>query len=254
VYGRPDGYAGFDLYVSQRASLTAPWGEPQNLGPNINTSSSEQNPALSLDEHILYFTSDRPGGVGGSDIYGSRRHNRKNDLAWQEPVNLGSGVNSYKNENGPALFEDDETGAIYLYFGSDRPGGLGGIDIYASTLQPDESFGPSEIVYELNTIYNDQRPSIRRDGLEIFFDSTRRPGGFGITDLWVTTRLSTSEHWSIPVNLGSLINTADVDVRPSLSFDGTALYFHSGGRGGYGGYDLFVSTRTRLKGNDEDEK
>jgi hypothetical protein len=57
--------------------------------------------------------------------------------------------------------------------------------------------------------------------------------------------------WSAPVNLGPVINTAGQDVRPALSFDGTALYFHSGGRGGQGDFDLFVTTRALVAGRDQ---
>ncbi len=256
VQDRPGGYGGFDIWVSQRASVYDTWGEPQNLGPNINTPYNEQTPTLSLDEHSLYFVSDRPGGVGGFDMYVSRRHNRRDDFAWRTPEILGGGVNSIYDEFGPSFFEDDETGTIHLYFCS-NPGGPSEFDIYESILQPDDTFGPPELVNELNSSARDRldaRPCIRRDGLEIFFDSNRKEGSVGGNDLWVSTRRSISDPWSTPVNLGPLINTKGVEVRPALSFDGTSLYFHSGGRGGYGDYDLFVCTRTKLKGPDEDEK
>jgi len=246
VNNRPGGFGGFDIYVSQRARVSDPWGEPKNLGTNINGPSNEQTPALSLDENRLYFASDRSGGLGSFDLYVSRRDNNRDDLAWKPPVNLGSGVNSNGDEIGPALFEDAKTGTITLYFGSSRPGGLGAYDIYAGTLRPDETFGPAALVRELSSTANDQRPAIRRDGLEMFLDSTRA-GGQGSTDLWVSTRPSTSDPWSTPLNLGPVINTGSLEVRPALSFDGTSLYFNSGGHGGYGDFDLFVSRRIEIK-------
>lgn len=248
---RPGGYGGFDLWVSQRATVHDPWGSPKNLGPTINTSGNEQTPTLSLDGHRLYFASSRPGGFGGLDLYVSRRHNKRDDLGWRLPVNLGSGVNSSAAERGPAPFEDDETGSVTLYFSSNRPGGLGGEDIYASTLQPDETYGPSEVVPELSSPLNDAVPEIRRDGLEMFLAA--QPTAEQWPDLWVSTRESTSDPWSTPVNLGYVVNSADyLDFRPALSFDGRALYFHSdSARGdGWGDYDLYVTTRTRL--GDED--
>jgi Tol biopolymer transport system component len=247
---RPGGYGDLDIYVSQRASIHDAWGTPQNLGPDINTSSSETTPTVSLDGHWLYFASNRPGGIGGQDLYVSRRHSKRDDFGWQPAVNLGSGVNTSANERGPAHFEDDETGTTTLYFSSTRPGGIGAEDIYASTLQPDETYAPAMIILELSSAYNDSNPAIRRDGLEMFLGSGR-PVQFGGTDLWVSTRPSTSDPWSNPVNLGAVVNSAYLDFRPAISFDGTALYFHSARLGGIGGgimeYDLYVTTRTKLK-------
>jgi hypothetical protein len=218
-----------DLWVSRRASAGEPWGLPQNLGPIINTAAHERKPTLSRDGHRLYFASNRSDGLGDWDLYVSRRRDKRDDFGWEPAVNLGSGVNSAASEESAiTLFEDDATGSTILYFGSNRPGGPGGLDIYASTLLQDGSFGPAALVEELSTPSRDQDPAIRRDGLEMFLASDR-PGTFGATDLWVATRASTEDAWSTPVNLGALVNTPtrppDLeqanDWRPALSFDGT---------------------------------
>ncbi len=247
---RPGGFGGNDIWVSQRPSIDAPWGAPQNLGPNINTLFDEGAPSLSIDGHRLYFQSNRPGGFGGADIYVSRRHNKRDDFGWQPAENLGSGVNTTAAEQQPCVFEDDETGVITLYFASDRPGGLGKVDIYASTLQPDETFGPAVLVPELSSTGIDRGPTIRRDGLEIIFNSDRL-GTLGHDDLWVSTRPSTADPWSTPVNLGPVVNSWATDAQPELSFDGTALYFNSLRTGNF---DLWVSTRTKLPELDEDKE
>jgi Tol biopolymer transport system component len=248
----PGSLGGFDLYVSQRASKADPWGAPQNLGPTVNSSSNEANPSLSTDEHRLFFTSSRAGGNGGVDIYVSRRHNRRDDLGWQAAENAGAGINSASNDRGPTYFEDESTGAIVLYFHSDRPGGLGGDDIYTSMLQADGTFGPAALVVELSSPRNDQQPAIRKDGLEIFFASNRlggTGGGGGGIDLWTSTRSSTSDPWSTPVNVGPLVNTLTHEGSPAIAFDGTALYFMSAGRADGTGplLDLYVTTREKLK-------
>lgn len=238
-----------DIWVAQRASVNDPWEPPQNLGPTINTEFSEGAPTLSPDGHRLFFNSNRPGGFGGNDIYVSRRHKKRDDFAWQPPENLGSGVNTAAGEAGPEFFEDDETGVITLYFQSNRPGGLGQQDIYASALQADETFGPAVVVAELSSPFNDQAPAIRRDGLEMFLASDRL-GTLGNLDLWVSTRASTSDPWSTPVNLGPVVNSAFIDAGPALSRKGTELYFHSPFRpGNVVGpmFDIWVTTRTRLK-------
>ena len=248
VSNRPGSLGAGDLWVSQRAHVTDSWGPAQNLGSTINTSSFEQTPALSPDEHLLFFTSNRPGGSGGFDLYVSRRHNKRDDFGWQAPVNLGSGVNSAAGEFGPTLVEDDATGAIDLYFASNRPG-IGGFDIYRSTLQPDETFGPAVLVEELSSAWDDLRPWVRRDALELFLDSDRL-GTLGGLDVWVSTRASTADPWSVPINLGSLVNGPADDFRPALSFQGTALYFSSNRPGGFGNIDIYVSARDKLKSRD----
>lgn len=171
---RPDGLGGSDIYVSQRASVHAPWGPPQILGPNINTASDDQGPTLSPDGRQLYFFSTRPGGFGSTDLYVARRLHKRDDFEWQAAENLGPSINTKASEAGAALFEDEDT--TILYFQSDRPGGRGGIDIYAATRDKDEDDGPFSVpvlVEELSSASNDRVPANRRDGLEMFLDSDR---------------------------------------------------------------------------------
>jgi hypothetical protein len=244
---RPGGFGGVDIYVSQRASVLDPWGPPQNLGPNINTPFIDNGPALSRDGHRLFFQSMRPGGFGGNDLYVSRRHNKRDDFGWQPAENLGSGVNSFAAETKSEYFEDDETGTITLYFRSDRPGGLGGDDIYASTLQPDETFGAAVLVEAFSSIYGDFSVTLRRDGLEAIVSSNRSDmAKLGGSDLWVFSRVSTADSWSSPTNLGANVNSPSEEVAATLSFDRTALYFFSNRPGTLGGFDLYVSTRAKL--------
>jgi hypothetical protein len=89
---------------------------------------------------------------------------------------------------------------------------------------------------------------VRRDGLEIVFDSNR-PGGLGGLDLWTATRTSTSGAWVGVSNLGANVNSAANDLRASLSWDATTLYFGSTRAGGEGSQDLFVTTRPKLTGS-----
>ncbi len=251
---RLGGLGAFDIYVSQRASAHDPWGAPVNLGLNVNTTSNEGNPGFSRDGHLMFFQSNRPGGLGLIDIWVSYRRHKHDDFGWQQPVNLGAGVNSAANDNGPSYFENDEGdcendegGAPQLYFGSDRPGGLGAADIYLSEQMADGSFGPAVLVTELSSPTTDNRPSIRHDGLEIFLQLDRA-GTAGGLDLWVATRESTLAAWSTPVNLGNTINTAFLEQNPYLSFDGKTLFFASDRPGGSGGPDLYMSTRAKRRG------
>ena len=135
------GFGGQDIWVSQRASISDAWEPPQNLGSAINTGFNDFRPSPTLDGHSLYFASNRPG-FGGIDLHVSRRHNKRDDFGWQPPVNLGSGLNTEANELLAAHFEDDTTGLTTLYFASNRKGGPGGDDIYASTLLPGRDLWP----------------------------------------------------------------------------------------------------------------
>jgi len=251
------GFGGWDIFVSQRATADHPWGPAQNLGPTINTSSNEGAPALSPDGHLLFFSSTRQGGLGGNDLYVSRRHNKRDDFGWRPPENLGSNVNSSANEASPEICEDEGTGVITLYFESNRLDGPGpftndpssnGNDIYAAILQPDDTFGAPALVAELSTPFAERQPTVRRDGLEMYFASNRpHAGAVGGLDIWVSTRARTSDPWSAPVNVGALVNYAGNDAGPALSFDGTALYVQSDRPGGSGQYDIYVIARPKLR-------
>ncbi len=244
---------GADIYVSQRANVEDPWGPPQRLGPNINTTSNEQAPTLSIDGHRLFFSSDRPGGSGGHDLYVSRRRDKRDDFGWGPSVNLGGAINSNVDDQTPDPFEDED-GTSVLFFGR-GPIGSGAVDIYVSTLQPEGTYGPGVPVTELNSASVERQPSISKSGLEIFFASDRL-GTLGALDLWVATRARTSDPWSTPVNLGATVNTTQTDARPAISFDGITLYFQSTRAGAVGCtsstgpcvFDLWVSTRTKLTG------
>jgi Tol biopolymer transport system component len=247
---RSGGIGGFDMYVSQRESVDEAWGSPVNLGPTVNTTVDEGNPAFSRDGHLLFFQSKRLPSVGGVDLWVSYREHTHDDFDWQPAVNLGPGVNSTADDNGPSYFENDEGGAPQLYFGSARTG-LGGADIYVSEQMADGSFVPAVLVTELSSTSNENDPSIRHDGLEILFQSNRT-GSIGTAlDLWVATRASTLDAWSTPVSLGDTINTASVDNNAYLLSDGMTLFFASDRPGGFGGVDLYMSTRTKLRGNSE---
>jgi Tol biopolymer transport system component len=240
---RPGGLGEADIYVSQRSSVDDPWGPPVNV-PALNSAGTEQAPALSRDGHYLFFATDRPGGLGGLDIWVSRREHTSDDFSWETPVPITE-INSSVNDAGPAYFENDE-GRPQLYFQSQRPGGAGLADFYRTEQQEDGTWSTPQRVPELSSAFQEQRPSIRFDGLEIVFTSTRPPSvGF---DLWVSTRESVTDLWSAPVRLN--INSLLSDTAPYLSGDGMTLYFTSDRAGGSGGNDLWVSTRERRRGNE----
>ena len=148
------------------------WSAPVNLGPVVNSAVRDENPTLSADGLSLYFISDRPGGLGGVDVWVTRRASRSRP--WEAPVNVGPPVNT------PVI---------------------------------------------------DGAPSLSPDGHLLFIHSNR-PGTFGGNDIWVARRSGSKdeEDWETPVNLGTDVNTTDDEQGPEYvaSDGGGALYFNRG--------------------------
>ena len=236
-----------DIWVTQRASLDAPWGEPRNLGPNINTEFRDNSPRLSRDGHWLIFGSNRVTGKcsanSTNDFYVSYRENAEDDFAWEPPVNFGCELSAAGSNTGPTFFHDDDKGITTVYFGSNRAGGY---VIYRSTRRFHGAFGPPALVPELSSQLVDYGPSVRGDGLEMFLSWNAISLAAG--KLAVATREATSQPWTRPKYLGPMINdSAADDAQPMLSCDGTTLYFVSNRPGGFGSYDLYVATRKSLE-------
>jgi hypothetical protein len=248
--GRPGGVGSDDIWVSQRASVNDAWGAPVNLGSTINSTSRDFVPAFSADGHWMFFASDRPGGSGLADIYESYRADVHDDFGWQTPTNLGPGVNSAANDNGVGYFANVGGRPPELFFGSDRLGPSGNADLYVSDLQPDGTWGAATRIAELSTSATENRPTLRSDGLEIFFYSARL-GGVGGTDLWTATRPSVDSTWSTPTNLGAPVNSTDTELHPYLAGNGTELVFASSRPGGLGGTDLYLDDAVADPSDDE---
>lgn len=162
---RPDGLGNCDLYFS--ALENGRWSEPFNLGPPVNTNRWESTPSVSADGKTLFFSSNRPGGYGGKDLWLTRL-NSKNK--WTEPENLGSSINSEEDEISPFIHFDGKT----LYFSSNGKVGMGGFDLYMSRLNEDSTWSqPLNLGYPINTYNDEMGLIIEAGGKKAYFSSTR---------------------------------------------------------------------------------
>ena len=162
---RPGGIGNCDLYFS--AFNNGKWSEPSNLGSPVNTKHWESTPSISADGRTLFFSSSRPGGFGGKDIWMTRL-NMKNQ--WTEPVNLGRNINTEGDEMSPFIHFDGKT----LYFASDGKPGMGGFDLFFTRLQPDSTWStPKNLGYPINTYNDEMGLIIESGGQKAYYSSIR---------------------------------------------------------------------------------
>ncbi len=125
------------------------WSIPIPLNEEINSAYRESHATVSADGKKLYFTSDRPGGFGGMDIYVAERISED---TWGNVKNLGSTINTAKDEEGPFLHPDNRT----LYFSSQGHKTLGGFDVFTSYMNDAGMWETSKNMgFPLNTVDND---------------------------------------------------------------------------------------------------
>jgi Tol biopolymer transport system component len=234
---RLGGQGGNDLWVTSRATKDDPWGPPANLGPAVNSSGGDGYPCILADGLTLYFQSNRSEGHGRSDIWVTTRATVNNP--WGPPVNLGPPLNTADRDAGPSIPLD----GLSLYFNSDRPGGFGrsaSSDLWVSNrATTDDAWGePVNLGPSVNSPDNDLHLGVSADGMALFFTSSR-PGGSGPYDIWVSTWSMIDTTWDLPVNLGPIVNSPASDRQPSISNDGSTLYFSSDRSGGEGDFDIW---------------
>jgi len=144
VSDRPGGYGGYDIYISRFEDGL--WQLPVNAGPNINTPGNETAPYMNVDDKTLYFTSDGWVGMGGTDIFVSRRIN---DTNFSPAVNLGYPINTAFDEKSACVTLDGKK----LYFSSDRSGPVGNYDIYETAITS-AAIKPIPVSYIKGIVYD----------------------------------------------------------------------------------------------------
>jgi len=217
------------LLGSLGAKADFTFGRAENLGPTINSPSTDEGASITGDGLELYFSSDRPEGGG---IWVAKRSTK--DEEWGEPVHLGPTVNA-GGAGSPSVTGD----GLELYFVSARSGGYGQNDIWVTKRESKgSSWGePENLGSPPNTDKNLWGLGVSFDGLEVYFSSGTAPGGYGSSgghDIWVTRRAYRGAPWSEPEEIGPTINgpATDWENGQALSSDGLTIIFSSSRLGG----------------------
>jgi len=236
--GEYDGTAPNDApVVFLTPSAWSAWSDPVPV-EELNTTANDGNANLSNDGLTLYLNSNRSGGLGGNDIYVSRR--ASTDDPWGTPESLGSVVNSSSDDQGPSISKD----GLLLFFLSTRPGGLGAADLYVSRrTDPTDETGwgtPENLGSDVNTSGIENAPHFQKKGEDgnpsLYFARA------ATNDIYVAPMTKDGATLGPAVAL-DVLNSSALDGGPCVSKDGLELIFNSNRAGGFGAFDLYVSTR-----------
>lgn len=174
---KDDSYDGGDIYISTVDSTN--WSTPERLKGDVNTAAWEGSASLSSDEKTLYFSSERPGGYGGRDLY---KATLLADGTWGNAKNLGDKVNTARDDDAPFIHPDGRT----LIFSSQALNSMGSYDIFLTEYNPTDSSWstPKNLGYPINTPDDDRYFVLSTDGNRGYYASGKE-GGFGLHDIYV---------------------------------------------------------------------
>jgi tetratricopeptide (TPR) repeat protein len=168
---------GYDIYKSNFSDIK--WSSPSALGFNINSADMETGFCLSPDRKKVYFSSDRPGGYGGADIYYSEV---RLDGTYGPAINLGAFINTSYDENFPFMSWDGKK----LFFSSDGHNSIGGFDLFSISLDPrrQEWTKPKNLGFPINTADDELSISFPEDESYALY-SARREDSYGDEDIYM---------------------------------------------------------------------
>ena len=221
-----------DIYVS--SIVGNKWQQAVKLPKPINSKGNETHATITKDGKVLYFVSDRKGGIGGLDIYKSILGEKGK---WMEPENLGPTINTPFNEDTPFLSPDQK----YLFFSSEGHSGMGGYDVFYVNL--DGSPLVVNLGYPANTSGDNRFFFPLNDGNSGFL-AMARPDGFGQNDLYKISisRMFTLNGKILAANSGEIEGTTSIVIVDAATHDTVARppvdeasgnFTHSLGAGSY---------------------
>lgn len=217
-----------DIYVSYRdTSKVGIWSEPKRL-EFCETQRNEATIAVSPDERRIYVYQDNTGG--GDVFYSDMKSNKFQQVKSLDHTN----VNTKSWETHCTITTD----GLNMYFVSDRPGGLGGRDIYRIVKMADGSWSePKNLGAPINTPNDEDSPYIGADNKSLYY-SSNGPESMGGFDIFLSLR-DNENKWSLPINLGYPINGTGDDVFFTTTIDGKRGYFSSFRKNGKGEKDIY---------------
>jgi len=214
-----------DVYISYQKNNK--WSAAKNVGSPVCTKEHDSNIALSNDgQKLILYKDDN----GNGNIYESIQKGDK----WSVPVKLPAPINTEFHESSASYSPDGKT----LYFVSNRPGGLGGRDIYYATLGANGQWENVKNIGDvINTPYDEEGVFMHPDGKTLYFSSQghNTMGGFDIFK-----SVFEDGKWGTPVNIGYPINTPDDDLFFVIAASGMRGYYASVKEGGFGDLDIYV--------------
>jgi WD40-like Beta Propeller Repeat len=238
------GVMGWFVCGPAAAQQFSAWSAAVNLGPSINTSSNELHPAISADGLSLFFSSDRDGGLGGSDLWVAQRPNR--NAAWAPARNLGPSVNTAGDEFGVELSPDGHC----LFFCTDglpdsKGNNLNIFVTFRSDTTDDLGWGqPVNLGKGVNGSHLNCDPTVFVDPetgvLTLYFARLNKPGQ-GDWDVYVST-LGPDGVFGDATFLPDL-SSPYRDTHPTIRRDGLEVIFSSNRPGSIGQIDLWTATR-----------
>jgi len=206
---------GGDIYVSRLEGTK--WSEPEKLAPVINSKSKESHISISADGRTIFFSSNRPGGFGGMDIYTvTKLPNGK----WGRARNLGPAINTEYNDDAPFIHPDGKT----LYFSSAGHKTMGGLDIFKSINIKGRWTTPVNIGYPINSTNDDIYYTPTPDGKRAYFASYRK-GSIGRTDIFLI-KIPDSDNAGLFVLKGKVVTSSNKPVfnaKITVSKDGKII-------------------------------
>lgn len=175
---KDDGTGGGNIYYSTYEGKD--WSPLKEFGSDVNSKYWESHACLNKDQTVLYFTSNRPGGYGGKDLY---RCVKLPNGKWSKAYNMGANINTPYDEDGAFIHPDGVT----FFFASNGHKTMGGFDIMFTTIIDDNTFGEiTNIGYPINTTDDDVFYISSVDGKRGYFSSAK-DGGYGEKDIYMVS-------------------------------------------------------------------
>lgn len=215
----------------------------ERLSDNVNSPYKEYKPLLSPDGTTLFFSrKNHPGNMGGVDDDEDIWYSEMDSTGeWKEAVNAGPVLNNEEPNFVSGITPDGNTVVLLLGNRYEKNGKMkAGVSI--STKEGDKWTKPYNLDIENDYNYNDKANYFLTQNRQVLLLAVERDDTRGERDLYVSFFRDDST-WSEPKNMGDVLNSVGDESSPFLAADDKTLYFSTNGRGGYGGYDIYVSKR-----------